>query len=209
MNLTEIFSSIQGESTHAGRPCTFVRTTGCDQRCSWCDTAYAFEGGESLSVAEVLARVNQLGLNLVEVTGGEPLLQDDMPQLLTTLCNQGYEVLLETGGSLSIEGVDPRVTCILDLKAPASGMSDRILWDNLAHLKGRDEVKFVLADRGDYDWACRVIDTHELAPRALLSPVFELLDPALLAEWMVADRRSLRMQMQLHKLIWSPERRGV
>jgi 7-carboxy-7-deazaguanine synthase len=214
MRITEIFSSIQGESTHAGRPCTFVRTTGCDQRCVWCDTAYAFEGGTEYDLDALLAEVAARPARLVEVTGGEPLLQPDVPAFLTALCDRGYEVLLETGGSLPIAGLDPRVKRIVDLKCPGSGMTDRIRWENLEHLKPGDELKFVIADRGDYEWARDVVRAHDLdgadSPVAVLfGTAFDLLPPRALAEWMLEDRMRVRMQVQMHKTIWAPETRGV
>jgi 7-carboxy-7-deazaguanine synthase len=214
MRITEVFSSIQGESTHAGRPCTFVRTTGCDQRCVWCDTAYAFEGGTEYGLDDLLAAVAARPARLVEVTGGEPLLQPDLPEFLTALCDRGYEVLLETGGSRSIAGLDPRVKRIVDLKCPGSGMTDRICWENLEHLQPGDELKFVIADRNDYEWARDVVRAHGLdgtdAPVAVLfGPAFDLLPPRTLAEWMLEDRMQVRMQVQMHKTIWAPETRGV
>jgi len=216
MRITEIFSSIQGESTHAGRPCTFLRTTGCDQRCVWCDTAYAFEGGTETSVEALLAEVAARPARLVEVTGGEPLLQPDLPELLTALCDRGYEVLLETGGSRPIDrhdggAIDPRVKRIVDLKCPASGMTDRIHWENLDALRAGDEVKFVIADRGDYEWARDLVRAHDLAFRVpvLFGPAFDVLAPRVLAEWILEDGLDVRMQVQVHKMIWAPETRGV
>lgn len=211
MQVSEIFASIQGESTHAGRPCTFVRTAGCDQRCTWCDTPYAFEGGRAYTLDELYQAVAAYGLALVEVTGGEPLLQPDMPAFLTGLCDRGYEVLLETGGSLSISGVDPRVKRIVDFKPPASGMTGRIHWDNVRHLRAGDEVKFVLADRADYEWSREVLRAHRLDVRVpvLFSPAFGLLPPRELADWIVADGLPVRMQLQMHKVVWSPTARGV
>lgn len=211
MRISEIFTSIQGESTQAGRPCTFLRATGCDQRCEWCDTAYAFEGGEEYTLDDLFARVAAHGVNLVEVTGGEPLMQPDCHQLLTGLCDRGYEVLLETGGSQPIHRVDPRVRRIVDLKPPASGMSGRILWENLDHLKAGDEVKFVIADQADYQWSRKVIATHALCERVpvLFAPAFGLQEPRKLAEWILEDGLNVRLQLQQHKLVWAPETRGV
>ncbi len=211
MRISEIFTSIQGESTHAGRPCTFVRTTGCDQRCDWCDTAYAFEGGTEVSLDDLYRQIAAFGVNLVELTGGEPLLQDDLPELLTGLCDRGYEVLLETGGSLPICGIDPRVKRIVDFKPPASGMTDMIHWPNIDRLARTDEAKFVIADRADYDWSKTVLDSHTLAQRCtvLFSPAFGLMDAQQLAEWIISDRLPVRMQLQMHKFIWSPQARGV
>lgn len=214
MRITEIFSSIQGESSHAGRPCTFVRTTGCDQRCVWCDTAYAFEGGTEYGIDALLAEVAARPARLVEVTGGEPLLQPDVHGLLTALCDRGYEVLLETGGSRPIDAVDPRVKRIVDLKCPGSGMTDRIHWENLDHLKAGDELKFVIADRDDYEWARDVVRAHRLDASecpvpVLFGPAFDLLPARTLAEWVLGDGLQVRMQVQMHKTIWAPETRGV
>jgi len=211
MRVSEIFTSIQGESTHAGRLCTFVRTTGCDQRCTWCDTAYAFEGGTEHTLEALYAAVAARPARLVELTGGEPLLQPDALPFMAGLCDRGYEVLLETGGSRPIHDVDPRVKRILDLKCPGSGMTDHIFWENLGVLRPGDEVKFVIADRGDYDWARDLVTAHGLQGRlpVLFSPAHGLLEPRLLAEWLVADGLDARLQLQTHKYIWSPEMRGV
>lgn len=211
MRVTEIFTSIQGESTHSGRLCTFVRTTGCDQRCVWCDTAYAFEGGTEYDLEALYAEVAARPARLVEVTGGEPLIQAEVPAFLTGLCDRGYEVLLETGGSRPIHDVDPRVKRIVDLKCPGSGMTDHIFWENLDALRPGDEVKFVIADRDDYAWARRLVDAHRLGERlpVLFSPAHGRLEPRALAEWLVADGPNVRMQLQVHKYIWSPETRGV
>jgi len=210
MRVTEIFTSIQGESTHAGRPCTFIRTTGCDQRCVWCDTAYAFEGGTEMSLEALFDEVKRRGVPLVELTGGEPLLQPDAPAFLEALCDRGHEVLLETGGSRPIAGLDPRVKRILDLKCPGSGMSERVLWENLPHLKEGDEVKFVIGDRADYEWARDVTAGHGLARLPVLfAPVHGALGPQALAEWILGDRLPVRLQVQVHKFVWSPAARGV
>lgn len=211
MRVTEIFHSIQGESSFAGQPCVFVRLTGCPLRCTWCDTTYSFDGGEEITLEEVLAKVRAFSCNLVEVTGGEPLAQAESLLLLRRLCDAGFTVLLETSGALDIAGVDPRVRVILDVKCPGSGMSDRIRWDNLTHLKDGDEVKFVIKDRADYEWARAVILAKDLADRypVHISPVFGELEYRHLAEWILADRLPVRFQAQLHKLIWSPEMRGV
>lgn len=211
MRITEIFSSIQGESTHAGRPCTFIRTTGCNQRCSWCDTSYAYHGGVETPLDALYAQVAAFGHQLVEVTGGEPLLQTEAPQFLTGLCDLGYEVLLETGGSLPIAHIDPRVRRILDLKPPSSGMTGNVCWENLDHLRKGDEVKFIITDREDFDWAAKIIALYHLTERVpvLLSPAFDRLDASLLAEWILEAGLSVRLQLQLHKYIWSPAARGV
>lgn len=208
LRITEIFASIQGESTWVGLPTVFVRLTGCPLRCSWCDTAYAFTGGENRSLDEVLAEVARHGLKHVCVTGGEPLSQKGCLPLLSALCDAGYAVSLETSGALDIGVVDPRVSRIMDLKAPGSGEVERNLHDNIAHLKADDEVKIVLANADDYAWAKQQIATHRLAEHCtvLLSPVAGELDPAQLAEWIVRDRLPVRFQLQLHKILWNDAR---
>lgn len=208
LRITEIFASIQGESTWVGLPTVFVRLTGCPLRCSWCDTAYAFTGGENRSLDEVLAEVARHGLKHVCVTGGEPLSQKGCLPLLSALCDAGYAVSLETSGALDIGAADPRVSRIMDLKAPGSGEVARNLYDNIAHLKADDEVKIVLANANDYAWAKQQIATHRLAERCtvLLSPVAGELDPAQLAEWIVRDRLPVRFQLQLHKILWNDAR---
>lgn len=207
----EIFHSVQGESTFAGRPCVLVRLTGCQMRCRWCDTEYAFHGGEWRTRQEVLEEVASYGCGLVELTGGEPLLQPAALPLLRDLCDAGYEVLLETGGGLDIGDVDPRVRRILDVKCPASGESANNRWENLALLRPRDEVKFVLAGKEDYDWARDVVREHRLEERCPVhfSPVWGDTEPRELAEWILADGLRVRLQMQLHKLLWGAETRGV
>ncbi|CAI4029993.1 7-carboxy-7-deazaguanine synthase [Nitrospira tepida] len=211
MRVTEIFHSIQGESTFMGRPCVFVRLTGCALRCTWCDTEYSFYGGTEMGLEQVLAEVAGYGCPLVEVTGGEPLHQPDAFRLLSRLCDAGYEVLLETSGAVDIGPVDRRTHIIMDVKCPGSGMTDRMYWPNLDKLSVKDEAKFVLQDRADYEWARDVVAQHALADRCavLFSPVFGKLDLQSLAEWMLADRLPVRFQAQLHKFIWSPDRRGV
>ena len=208
LRVSEIFASLQGESTTVGVPTVFVRLTGCPLRCRWCDTAYAFSGGERLTIDEILARVSDLGLPEVCVTGGEPLAQAACRDLLTALADAGHRVSLETSGALSIAGLDPRVRCVMDLKAPGSGEADKNLWDNLDHLRPHDEVKFVLAGRADYDWAKDVLKRHDLARRAtvLFSPVAGELAPSTLADWIVADRLPVRFQLQLHKILWGDAR---
>jgi 7-carboxy-7-deazaguanine synthase len=208
LRVSEIFASLQGESTTVGVPTVFVRLTGCPLRCHWCDTTYAFRGGERLTIDEIVARVAALGLSEVCVTGGEPLAQPACRELLTALLDAGYRVSLETSGALSIAGLDPRVRCVMDLKAPGSGEVDKNLWDNLDHLRAHDEVKFVLADRADYEWAKDILERHALARRAtvLFSPVAESLPPSTLAEWIVADRLPVRFQLQLHKILWGDAR---
>jgi 7-carboxy-7-deazaguanine synthase len=211
MRITEIFYSIQGESSYAGQPCVFVRLTGCPLRCAWCDTDYAFYGGHDCSIDEVLAKVQTYGCRLVEVTGGEPLAQPESLPLMARLCDADYTVLLETSGTIDIAPVDPRVHVILDVKCPGSGMAERMHWPNLAALTAKDEAKFVLTDRADYDWAKEILARHHLADRCsvLFSPVFGSLDLHQLAEWILADRLPVRFQLQLHKYIWAPDMRGV
>ena len=211
MRVTEIFHSIQGESTFVGQPCVFIRLTGCPLRCAWCDTEYAFYGGNEQSMEDILGKVESYGCRLVEITGGEPLAQSDAVPLITKLCEQGYDVLIETSGAIDTAAVDTRAHVILDVKCPGSGMSDWMHWPNLDRLSMKDEAKFVLADRADYEWARQVLERHELATRCtvLMSPVFGSLDPRQLAEWVLADRLPVRLQLQLHKLIWAPDMRGV
>jgi 7-carboxy-7-deazaguanine synthase len=210
LRINEIFYSIQGESTLAGRPCVFVRLTGCQMRCRWCDTEYAFYEGGWRSLAEVLETVAGYGCPLVEVTGGEPLLQPGCRPLLTALADAGYEVMLETGGGLDIAGVDPRVRRIVDVKCPGSGEAENNRWENLALLTDRDEVKFVVADRRDYEFTRDVITRHQLAERCplLVSPVHGELAAAELAAWILEDHLPVRLQLQLHKALWG-DRRGV
>ncbi len=211
LRVTEMFYSIQGESTFAGRPCVFVRLTGCPLRCTWCDTEYAFYGGREDSIDRILDAVRAYGCPLVEVTGGEPLAQPETLVLLKTLCEQGFTVLLETSGALDTSGVDPRVRIILDVKCPASGMTERMHWANVERLRSQDEAKFVVQDRTDYDWAKDVVARYRMLDRCtvLFSPVFGRLDPRHLAEWVLADRLPIRFQLQLHKHIWAPDMRGV
>ena len=212
LTINEIFHSIQGESTYTGRPCVFVRLTACDLRCSWCDTPYAFTEGRKMSVDAVVDRVRSYDCPLVEITGGEPLLQNEVYPLMERLLEAGHTVMLETGGHLSIEQVPPRVIRIVDVKCPASGESGRNDWDNLRLIGPTDEVKFVILDRGDYEYARDVIVRHQLISRCaavLLSPVHNVLEAKILAVWILEDRLAVRLQLQTHKFIWGPEARGV
>lgn len=207
----EIFASIQGESSYAGLPCSFVRVAACNLRCTYCDTAYAFTKGDVMSVDAVVDRVRRLGLKLVEITGGEPLLQPAVQSLMTRLCDEPFTVLLETGGSLDIRSVDARVIKIVDLKAPSSGEADANLLSNLDALVPTDEVKLVVGDRADYVWARQMILDHDLPSKCsvLIGPVFGAVEPRRLAEWILEDRLAVRLQAQLHKTIWAPDARGV
>ena len=212
LTVNEIFYSIQGESTRVGRPCVFVRLTACDLRCSWCDTPYAFHEGAKRSLDEVIAEVERYDCPLVEITGGEPLLQDDVYPLMQQLLARGRTVMLETGGHRPITRVPGAVVKIIDVKCPASGEAGRNDWGNLDALAQHDEVKFVIQDRADYEFARGVIGRYDLASRAaavLLSPVHGVLEPRLLSEWILADHLPARLQLQLHKYIWSPTARGV
>jgi len=212
LRVNEIFFSIQGESTWAGRPCAFVRLTGCDLRCVWCDTEYAFHEGRTMTVQEAAERLFSYGCDLVEVTGGEPLLQPGVHRLIARLLDGGLTVLVETSGASDVSRLDPRAIKVMDLKCPGSGESARNRWSNIDHLTAHDEVKFVLADRTDYEWAREVILRHKLAARVnavLMSCVFRRLEPTALAGWILEDRLSVRMQLQMHKHIWGPDTRGV
>jgi 7-carboxy-7-deazaguanine synthase len=212
LTVNEIFHSIQGESTHAGRPCVFVRLTACDLRCRWCDTPYAFHEGRKMSVDEVVADVEARGCPTVEVTGGEPLLQADVYPLMQRLLDSGKTVLIETGGHRSIEKVPEGVIRIVDIKCPGSGEAEKNDWENLGRLNKRDEAKFVIADRGDYEYARDIVQREQLPSRVnavLFSPVHGELEAKQLSEWVIADRLDVRVQLQMHKYIWSPTTRGV
>ena len=213
LRVTEIFRSIQGESTHAGRPCTFVRLTGCPMRCVWCDSEYTFSGGEHFSIDAIMDQVDAFGCQLVEVTGGEPLAQKEAFKLIERLCDDGYEVLIETGGYVSTEGLDPRAKVILDIKCPASGEEPRNDWANLERLRAdKDEVKFVIADENDWLYVKNVIQKYELEActhAILISPAWGLVDLQQLANWVASSGLKVRMQLQLHKYIWGPEVKGV
>ena len=212
LTVNEIFYSIQGESTYAGRPCVFVRLTACDLRCSWCDTPYAFVEGRKVSVDDLVREVERHDCPLVEITGGEPLLQEDVYPLMDCLLADGKTVLIETGGHLSVERIPAAVVKVMDIKCPGSGEADRADWKNLDRLRGQDQVKFVIRDRVDYEYACDVIRRHDLARRCaatLFSPVHGVLDPKQLAMWVLDDGLPVRVQLQLHKYIWGSEARGV
>jgi 7-carboxy-7-deazaguanine synthase len=211
MRVTEIFHSVQGESTFAGLPCVFVRLTGCPLRCTWCDTDYAFFGGSEHSLDDILGKIRSFGCPLVEVTGGEPLSQAETTTLLHRLCQERFTVLLETSGAVDTAMVDPSVRIILDMKCPGSGMTDRMHWPNVERLRPQDEAKFVIQDRIDYDWAKGILNRFRVTERCpvLFSPVFSALDPRDLSEWILADRLPVRLQLQMHKYIWAPDMRGV
>ena len=213
LRVTEIFRSIQGESTHAGRPCTFVRLTGCPMRCVWCDSEYTFTGGEHFTIEQIMAQVDSLGCELVEVTGGEPLAQKECFHLIERLCDAGYEVLVETGGYVSTEGLDSRAKVILDIKCPASGEEPRNDWSNLERLRAdKDEVKFVIADEGDWHYAKKLITDKGLESKVkaiLISPAWGQVNLEDLANWIAGSGLNVRMQLQLHKYIWGPNVQGV
>jgi 7-carboxy-7-deazaguanine synthase len=209
--INEIFFSIQGESTRIGRPCVFVRLTACDLRCSWCDTAYAFEEGAELNMNAILQKVKEYGCNLVEITGGEPLLQENVHPLMRRLCDEEFEVMIETGGHHDISRIDPRVKRVMDIKCPGSKMEKRNRWENIEMLNTHDEVKFVIADHVDYEWAKHVLLQYQIDKRCtvLMTPVFGTLENRTLAEWVLHDRLHVQFQLQMHKYIWNPEARGV
>ncbi len=217
LRVTEIFHSVQGESTRAGLPCTFVRLTGCPLRCAWCDTEYAFHGGERMSLDDIVARVRAFGTPLVEVTGGEPLVHRGAFDLVRLLLDEGFTVLVETSGAIDVSPLDRRAHIIMDLKCPGSGESERNLWSNLDHLSARDEVKFVVKDRADWEWTERVIRERGLDERVragslgalLVSPVWGDVDLEQLAQWVLASGLPVRYQLQLHKLIWGANVPGV
>ncbi|MFA6915266.1 MAG: radical SAM protein [Parachlamydiales bacterium] len=212
LNLIEIFRSVQGETSYTGLPTTFIRLAACNLRCTWCDTTYSFGRGEPWEVEVIIDKVKEFGCKYVCVTGGEPLLQKDVHTLMNRLCEAGYKLSLETGGSLPIAHVHPDVKIILDLKCPGSGMSAKNYWGNIPILKGSDEVKFVLLDRVDYEWARDVCHKHgltHLVEEVLLSPVHGKLDPKDLIQWMLEDALDVRLNLQVHKFIWDPETKGV
>lgn len=211
LKITEIYPSLQGESTHVGKPCVFVRLTGCNLRCTWCDSEFTFSGGTWRSLTEIETEIASFGIKTVEITGGEPLLQPMATTLMRRLLDAGYEVLLETSGSLSIAEVPPEVCVILDLKAPGSGEEAKNLWENLPLLRPHHEIKIVIASRADYEWAREVVERRDLAKIAtvLFSPAFGCVSLQDLARWILEDRLPVRFQMQLHKVIWDPAARGV
>jgi 7-carboxy-7-deazaguanine synthase len=209
--INEIFFSIQGESTLAGLPCVFVRLTSCDLRCVWCDTAYAFHEGTEMMIDAILNKVEEYKCKLVEITGGEPLLQPNVHLLMKRLCDERYDVLIETGGHRDIRGIDSRVKRIMDIKCPGSLMEKRNRWENIEMLTARDEVKFVIANKIDYEWAKEIIRKYDLTARCsiLLSPVFGNIENRTLAEWILRDHLRVQFQLQMHKYIWAPATRGV
>ena len=212
LTVNEIFHSIQGESTYVGRPCVFVRLTACDLRCSWCDTPYAFHEGHKMSLDDIIDKVKTFECPVVEITGGEPLLQKEVYPLMQRLLDDGLTVMVETGGHLSIEQVPAGVIRVMDVKCPGSGESHRVDWANLDRLRPTDEVKFVIRDRADYEFAREVVSKHALTERTaavLFSPVHGVMEPRPLAEWILADRLGVRLQLQAHKYIWDPATRGV
>ncbi len=217
LRVTEIFHSIQGESTWAGYPCTFIRLTGCPLRCTWCDTEYAFHGGEKMTLDEIIAKCDEIGTRVVEITGGEPLIHRNAFVLARMLLDRGYTVLVETSGAIDVSPLDPRVHKIMDLKCPGSGEESRNLWSNLDHLTSCDEVKFVIKDRTDYEWARAVVLERGLAEKKargelreiLFSPVWEAVDFSQLAQWILEDKLPVRYQIQLHKVIWGANVPGV
>ena len=211
LKINEIYASIQGESSHTGLPCMLIRLTGCNLRCSWCDTAYAFYAGNDLTIEETLQKVDTFGLPLVEITGGEPLLQEDVYPLMEALLKKGYRVMLETSGALPIDKVPQRVIKILDIKCPGSGEEKKNHLENLKLLSPHDEVKFVLLDRADYEWSRDLLRKYDLAPstQVLFSPVYDKLNLKDLSQWILKDRLAVRLQTQLHKVIWSKDAIGV
>ena len=211
IKINEIYLSVQGESTHTGLPCVFIRLTGCNLRCSWCDTAYAFHEGKNMSIDEILQKVENFGIHLVEITGGEPLMQDNVYSLMRRLIERGYKVMLETGGSISLERVPKDVIKIMDLKCPGSGEQEKNNLDNLKLLVPHDEVKFVILDKKDYEWSRDIIKKYKINETAhiLLSPVFDKLELKEMVKWILEDRLPVRLQTQLHKMIWDKNTIGV
>lgn len=210
MKVCEIFTSIQGESRFAGMPCTFIRMTGCNLRCSYCDTKYAYHEGDDLSEDSIINRVKKAGTELVEITGGEPLLQKGVGALITRLLDEGFDVLVETNGSYSIKDIDKRAVVILDIKTPGSGMADKMEFSNIHQIKLDDEIKFVITSRRDYEWTKDIMATYDLSNKGhvLLSPAYGMLDPQDLIQWMLEDGINARLNLQLHKYIFGPDTRG-
>ncbi|MEQ8189118.1 MAG: radical SAM protein [Candidatus Eremiobacterota bacterium] len=211
MVINEIFKSIQGESSYAGLPCCFVRLTGCNLSCSYCDSSYAFRDGEEMNVPSVISHIDKYGINLVEITGGEPLLQKETPLLIETLLKKHFSVLVETNGSIDIDIIPPQAVIIMDLKCPGSGMSDRMKWENIEKLSAGDEVKFVIGDRRDYLWAIEKIKEYKLDRKShiLFSSVHGRIEPKTLVKWIMEDNLNVRFQLQLHKYIWGADVKGV
>ena len=212
LKVNEIYYSVQGESTAAGLPCVFVRLTYCNLRCTYCDTEYAFYDGKDLSISDIIDEVKKYNCNLVEITGGEPLFQmDECLELMKQLCDYGFNVMIETSGSLTIKDMDPRVKIIMDLKCPSSGMVKKNLYDNINYLKPTDELKFVIGNREDYDWTLDIINKYKLTNKCeiLFSVVFGKLEPVQLVNWILEDNLKVRFQLQMHKYIWHPEKKGV
>jgi len=211
LRINEIFYSIQGESSQAGRPCVFVRLTYCNLRCTYCDTTYAFFVGKEMSFGEIIKKINGFGCRLVEFTGGEPLVQENIHQLLSRLCDDGYEVLIETGGHMDISTIDQRVKRIVDVKCPSSGESGKVHWENLRVLRASDELKFVIGDMRDYEWAKSVVEDYRVNEKCtvLFSPVYDKMNYREMAERILQDHLPVRLQLQLHKFIWPPGMRGV
>lgn len=211
LQVTEIYESVQGESTLTGVPCTFIRLSGCPLRCKWCDTVYSFEGGETLSIEQVVEKVKALGPKLVELTGGEPLAQASASKLCEALLAGGYDVMIETSGSFDVSVLPSEVHIVMDLKCPDSGMSEKNMWDNLTHLKRSDDLKFVVASYEDFLWADKIIKDHQLGEKlnTLLSPAFGLVKPDELVSWMLESRTPARLNLQIHKYIWNPRKKGV
>lgn len=211
LKVNEIYYSVQGESSKAGLPCVFVRLTYCNLRCSYCDTEYAFYEGEEKTIEEIINEVRKYNCNLVEITGGEPLVQNESLELMKKLCDEGFEVMIETGGSLPVKDIDKRVMIIMDLKCPSSKMMKKNLYENIEFLKKTDEVKFVIGNREDYNWSREIIEKYRLNEKCsiLFSVVFGQLEPVQLVNWILEDRLNVRYQLQMHKIIWHPETKGV
>lgn len=213
MQIYEIYRSIQGESSYAGQPCTFIRTAGCSLRCEYCDTGYALpvDSGTGMPLDQIISRVKTLGHDLVELTGGEPMEQEETPELCRMLLDEGSTVLLETGGHISIQSLPKEVVKILDIKTPGSRMTRKYHWDNLQYLTEKDEIKFVLCDRADFEWAVKICHEHNLIGKQIIyfSPSFGVIEPIQLAQWILDERVPVRMQLQIHKYIWDPNTRGV